>query len=158
MRENTAAFSGGILQLVTFSVGGEQFGVDILKVQEIIRMIEITRVPSSPDFVEGVVNLRGQVIPIVDMRKRFGLPPAERTKDTRINVVDLEGAVVGFVVDSVHEVLRIPGEMVEPPPSMVGGIDSEFINGVGKLGDRLLILLDLNRLLSGEEKSVLVQE
>jgi purine-binding chemotaxis protein CheW len=140
-----------ILQLVTFHVDEEEFGVGILDVREINRMMEITRVPHAPPFVEGVVNLRGQVIPVVDLRKRFRLGEVERDKNTRIVVVELGETVVGFLVDSVSEVLRVPMSIVEPPPPIVGSIDSEYIEGVVKLEDRLLILLDLRRLLSRGE-------
>ncbi|RMG87875.1 MAG: purine-binding chemotaxis protein CheW [Candidatus Dadabacteria bacterium] len=144
-----------ILQLVTFHAGDEEFGVNILEVREINRMMEITRVPHAPGFVEGVVNLRGQVIPVVDLRKRFGLPPRERDRSTRIVVVELGEKVVGFIVDSVSEVLRVPERLVEPPPPIVGGVDRQYIQGVVKLDDRLLILLDLRKLLgTGEEKEL----
>ena len=146
-----------LLQLVTFSIGGEEFGVDILKVQEIIRMLDITRVPKAPDFVEGVINLRGKVIPIIDLRKRFGLVSKGHDKNTRIIVIDINDMIVGYIVDSVSEVLRIPADTVEPPPPVVAGLDSEYISGVGKLDDRLLIFLDLDRLLSQEERDVLSQ-
>lgn len=143
------------LQIVTFRVGEEEFSVSILKVQEIIRMSEITKVPRSPDFVEGVINLRGKVIPVIDLRKRFGLPTAERDNDTRTIVVDCEGKVVGLIVDSVTEVLRLSKNTVEPPPDIVGGVDSEYISGVGKLEDRLVILLDIDKVLSVGEKGLL---
>ena len=144
-----------LLQLVTFSIGEEEFGVDILKVQEIIRTMEITKVPKAPEFVEGVINLRGKVIPIIDLRKRFGLTAKDHDKNTRIIVIEINNMIVGFVVDSVSEVLRIPANTVEPPPPVVAGLESEYISGVGKLQDRLLILLDLNRLLSKDEAKVL---
>jgi purine-binding chemotaxis protein CheW len=124
-------------------------------VQEINRMVEITRVPNSPPFVSGVINLRGRVIPIVDLRERFGLARKENDKNTRIIVVELKGRVVGFVVDSVQEVLRIPRSITEPPPPMVAGIGSEYITAVGKLEDRLLILIDLERILSTTEQEQL---
>ncbi|WP_457570986.1 chemotaxis protein CheW [Desulfovulcanus sp.] len=146
-----------LLQLVTFRIGEEEFGVDILRVQEIIRTMEITRVPQSPDFVEGVINLRGKVIPIIDLRKRFGMEVKEHDKHTRIIVVEINNMIVGFVVDAVSEVLRIPADTVEPPPPVVAGVDAEYISGVGKLDDRLLILLDLERVLSREEQEVLGQ-
>jgi purine-binding chemotaxis protein CheW len=144
-----------LMQLVTFSIGEEEFGVDILKVQEIIRMMEITKVPRAPDFVEGVINLRGKVIPILDLRRRFGLVTRDHDKHTRIIVIEISNMIVGFVVDSVSEVLRIPSNTVEPPPPVVSGLESEYISGVGKLADRLLILLDLDRLLSREEQGAL---
>lgn len=144
-----------LLQLVTFSVGSEEFGVDILKVQEIIRIMEITKVPKAPPFVEGVINLRGLVIPILDLRRRFGMPEKGGDTDTRIIVVDIQGITVGFVVDSVSEVLRIPVSTVEPAPPVVAGLDSDYISGVGKLQDRLLILLDLNKLFSADDLATL---
>jgi len=144
-----------LMQLVTFSIGEEEFGVDILKVQEIIRMMEITKVPRAPEFVEGVINLRGKVIPIIDLRRRFGLSARGHDKHTRIIVIEINNMIVGFVVDSVSEVLRIPSSTVEPPPPVVSGLESEYISGVGKLEDRLLILLDLDMLLSHEEKQTL---
>jgi len=139
-----------LLQLVTFGIGSEEFGVDILRVQEIIRTMEITKVPRAQDFVEGVINLRGKVIPIIDLRRRFGLPSRQHDKYTRIIVIELYDIIVGFVVDSVSEVLRIPASTVEPPPPVVSGVEAEYIRGVGKLQDRLLILIDLDRLLSTE--------
>ncbi|WP_419787818.1 chemotaxis protein CheW [Pseudodesulfovibrio sp.] len=144
-----------LIQLVTFSIGEEEFGVNILQVQEIIRTMDITRVPRAPEFVEGVINLRGKVIPIVDMRSRFGLVHKEHDKYTRIIVIEIETIIVGFVVDSVSEVLRIPANSVQPPPPVVAGMDSDYIDGVGKLEDRLLILLDLDSLLDNEEKEAL---
>lgn len=144
-----------LIQLVTFSIGEEEFGVNILRVQEIIRTMEITNVPRAPEFVEGVINLRGKVIPIIDLRKRFGLLGKEHDKHTRIIVIEISMMIVGFVVDSVSEVLRIPANTVEPPPPVVSGLESEYIDGVGKMEDRLLILLDLNQLLSSEEKEAL---
>lgn len=146
-----------LLQLVTFSTGDEEFGVDILRVQEIIRTMAITKVPKAPEFVEGVINLRGKVIPIIDLRRRFGLQPKEHDKHTRIIVIEINTMIVGFVVDSVSEVLRIPASTVEPPPPVVAGLESEYISGVGKLEDRLLILLDLDRLLSRADIEALGQ-
>ncbi|MDD3846008.1 MAG: chemotaxis protein CheW [Syntrophorhabdaceae bacterium] len=143
---------GAILQLVTFKLGTEEFGVDILKVQEINKMMNITKIPNAPVFIEGVINLRGKIIPIVDLRKRLGFREKPYDKSTRIIVVELEGLVLGFIVDSVSEVLRIPGNTIEPPPSMVAGIESEYIEGVGKLDDRLLILLELKKVFSSPER------
>lgn len=140
-----------LLQLVTFNIDEEEFGVDILLVQEIIRTMEITRVPRAPFFIEGVINLRGKVIPILDLRKRFGMETREHDKHTRIIVIEMNAIIVGFIVDSVSEVLRIPASTVEPPPPVVAGLESEYIRGVGKLADRLLILLDLDRLLARED-------
>jgi purine-binding chemotaxis protein CheW len=136
-----------LLQLVSFNIGDEEFGVDILHVQEINRMLEVTRVPNAPACVDGVINLRGRVIPIIDLRRRFGMERKEHDKNTRIVVVELSGRVLGFVVDAVREVLRIPRSMTEPPPHLVGVGREEYIKAVGKLDDRLLILLDLEKVL-----------
>lgn len=157
MEEGKKRQDAELIQLVTFSISEEEFGVDILKVQEIIRTMEITRVPRAPEFVEGVINLRGKVIPIIDLRRRFGLPTRDHDQHTRIIVIEISNMIVGFVVDSVSEVLRIPEGTVEPPPPVVSGLESEYISGVGKLEDRLLILLDLDRLLSSEEQEQLAQ-
>jgi purine-binding chemotaxis protein CheW len=141
---------GELLQLVGFHVGGEEFALDILRVQEIIRLQDLTRVPNSPEFVDGVMNLRGKIIPVIALRKRFGLDHVPPDKQTRIVVVEIKGTVLGFVVDSVSEVLRIPAATVEPPPRL-GKVDQEYVSGVGKLDDRLLILLDLDRLMGETE-------
>jgi len=146
---------GELLQMVSFNLGNVEFGVDILMVQEINRMLNITRVPKSPDFVEGVINLRGRVIPIINLRMRFGLPAKEHDKQTRVVVVIIESKIIGLVVDSVSEVLRLPADTIEPPPPMVSGIESEYIKGVGKLGEKLLILLDLTKLLTHQERAML---
>ena len=138
---------GDLIQLVTFRIGEEEFGVDILAVQEIIRLMQITMVPRAPAFIEGVINLRGKVIPVINMRTRFGMPALEHDSNTRIVVMELEQKIVGFLVDGVSEVLRIPACTVEDPPPVVAGIGSEYIRGIGKLDDRLLILLELDNLL-----------
>lgn len=142
---------GGLLQLVTFMVNSEEFAIPILSVQEINRMMQITRVPQSPEFIEGVINLRGKIIPVMDLRKRFGIDALEDSSDARIIVVEVASRVIGFTVDRVNEVLRIDGGIVESPPAMVSGIDSDYVEGVGKLEDRLLILLNLERLFSDED-------
>jgi purine-binding chemotaxis protein CheW len=144
-----------LLQLVSFNIGDEEFGVEILKVQEINRMLQVTRVPNSPEYVDGVINLRGKVIPVIDLRRWFGLQRKEHDKNTRIVVVELSGKVVGFVVDAVKEVLRIPSSVTEPPPPIVAGVRAEYITAVGKLEDRLLILLDLERMLAQDGATLL---
>lgn len=138
-------------QLVTFKLDEEEFGVDILKVQEIIRTVEITVVPKMPGYMEGVINLRGKVIPVVNLRTRFSKPMAEQNNNTRIVVVNLNNITVGLLVDSVSEVLRLSEDVVEPPPPiMEGGMDTEYIKSVGRLKDRLLILLDLEKVFGGD--------
>ena len=140
------------MQVVSFKLGSEEYGVDIAQVQEINRMVAVTHVPRAPQFMEGVINLRGQLIPIIDLRARFGMARAEHTKNTRIVVTEIGAKRVGMVVDSVSEVLRLPADQVEPAPEMITGVDTEYIRGVGKIEDRLIILLDLGRIISGAEK------
>ena len=139
-----------LLQVVSFTIGGEEFGVDILKVQEINRMSAVTRIPNSPEYLEGVINLRGRVIPVMDLRSRMGMERKERDNNTRIVVVEVDGRMAGFIVDAVQEVLRIPKRLTEPPPAMTRRLSDDLIKGVGRLGDRLLILLDLNKVVFPE--------
>ena len=135
-------------QLVVFDLAGEIYGVNIETVREIIRMQPVTFVPDAPDFVEGVINLRGRVIPVVDMRKRFGLTVTDATSSSRVVVVDTGGEDIGVIVDAVTEVLRISEGSIEPASSLVTPEDSYYIQGIAKVGDRLLILLDIERALS----------
>lgn len=146
-----------LLQLVSFNIDNEEFGIDILKVEEIIRVISITKIPNAPDFIEGVINLRGKVIPIIDLRTRLNRIRKEHDNNTRVIVVEVSGITVGFIVDSVREVLRIPKNITEPPPSIVSGVNSEYITAIGKLEDRLLILLDLEKVLDFRQKEELSQ-
>jgi len=139
-------------QLVVFDLANEAYGVDINAVDGIIRMQVITKVPMTLDFVEGVINLRGEVIPVVDMRKRFGLQVTEETKDSRIVVVDISGHKVGMVVDAVTEVLRITADSIEPPSSVITTADSSCLMGIAKVEDRLIILLDLDQVFTETEK------
>lgn len=134
-------------QVALFELGGETYGIDIGAVHEIIMMQPITRVPKAPFFVEGVLNLRGRVIPVVDMGKRFGLEKSDRTKHNRIVVVDINGTTIGIIVDAVTEVLRIPNDAVEPASSIVAG-DSDYILGIAKLENRMVILLDIGKVLA----------
>jgi purine-binding chemotaxis protein CheW len=142
-------------QLVGFMIGKEYFGVDILMVQEIIRSTPITGVPNSPDFIEGVINLRGSIIPVIDLRKRLNISKNLKNlnkDDTWIMILDVEGRVTGFIVDKVTEVLKIHDESIEPPPEIVvAGLKSQYIRGVCKIDKRLLILLDFNRILLFDE-------
>ncbi|MCH5276721.1 MAG: purine-binding chemotaxis protein CheW [Desulfovibrionaceae bacterium] len=145
------AEEANLLQLVTFRLGEEVFGVKISVVNDIIRLVQITEVPNAPSFIKGVINLRGRVLPVVCLRKRFKMPEIPLDSQSRIIVMELHQNVVGFLVDAVSEVLRIPESSVEHAPPVVAGIGSEYIEGVGKLDDRLLILLDLEALLSHAE-------
>lgn len=144
--------SGRTLQMITFALGSEEYGVDIAEVQEINRMVPITRVPQAPPFMEGVINLRGRLIPIIDLRTRFGMDRSEPTKNTRIVVTEIRSKRLGMVVDSVYEVLRIPIEQIEDTPELVAGVDTEYIRGVAKMGERLIIMLDLARVISAGDK------
>lgn len=138
-------------QFVVFKLGDEEYGVDILQVKTIERIMNITRVPKAPKFVEGVINLRGEVVPVIDLRKRFDLPAKERTDSTRIIIVNVDSITVGMIVDSASEVIHLSKEQIEAAPAIVGGIDSDYISGVGKIDERLLILLNLNKVLKSEE-------
>ncbi|GLI54482.1 chemotaxis protein CheW [Thermodesulfovibrio yellowstonii] len=155
-KETRLTDSSQILQLVTFTLGGEEYAVDILKVQEINRMKEITRVPNAPYYVEGVINLRGKVIPVVSLRKFFGLPEEEDRLRQKIMIMDIQGVTMGLIVDTVSEVLRISSSIVEPPPAMTSSVSSEFISGIAKLEDRLIILLDMDRLIGKEETASMI--
>ena len=146
---------GELNQLISFMVGNEEYGMEILRVKEVIRSPEITSLPKAPTFVKGIINLRGDVIPIVDLRNKFGLETDEMTQATRIIVVDVDGRLVGMVVDSASQVVRIPSDQIDPPPPIIGGISTEYIKGVAKLNDRLVILLNIDSILSGDEKNVL---
>lgn len=139
-------------QLVVFSIGNEEFGVDIAQVREIVRLIAITYLPKAPSFIEGVVNLRGQVVAVIDLAKRLNIPSSPRGESTRIVVVEFDGLTMGMIVDAVSEVLRLSSENVEEVPSVIQTeVQEHFISGVGKLKDRLLVLLNLKQVLTAEE-------
>ena len=142
-----------LMQLVGFTIGKEQFGVDILMVQEIIRSAPITSVPNSPDFIEGVINLRGNIIPVIELRKRLNLFRKDSaSKDAWILILDINSRVTGFIVDSVTRVLKIMESTIEPPPEVVvAGLANQYIRGVCDIGESLLILLDFNRILLADE-------
>ena len=141
-----------IHQLVTFEIQNEEFAIDILSVQEIIRLMDITKIPKAPSFIEGVINLRGEVIPIIDLRKRLRLGDFLNDKNTRIVVVQLNNRHVGFMVDSVKEVLRISEDVIDTPPPILACKEQEFLNGVAKLpNDRLIMLLGIQSLFSSDE-------
>jgi purine-binding chemotaxis protein CheW len=141
-------------QLVVFDLLDEHYGVDVAAVESIVKLQPITAIPQTADYVEGVTSLRGAVLPVIDLRKRFGLPAGEASKDTRIVVVEMKGQVVGMVVDAVSEVLRVAQEDIEPPPSIVTTVDDgsgngvNFVTGIAKVGERLIMLLDLGQVLN----------
>lgn len=135
-------------QLVIFRLGKEEFGVDINEVREIIKIEEITKIPNTEDYIEGVINLRGKIIVIVDLARKLCLPVSNVTKDSRIIVIEVNQSTIGMVVDGCNEVLRLSSEQVEPAPDIVKKkIDQEYLEGVGILNDRLIILLDLAKVL-----------
>ena len=150
-REERAA-ADELTQLISFMVGKEEYGLEILNVKEVIRIREITKIPKAPVFVKGIINLRGDVIPIIDLREKFGLETKEYTTMTRVIIVEVDGKSIGMVVDSVSQVIRIEKDQVEPPPSLIGGISAEYLRGVGKLGERLIIMLNIDRILTVDEK------
>ncbi len=140
-----------IIQLVGFKVDREFFGVPIGMVKEIVRLPEITPVPDTPEFVEGVINLRGKIVPVIDMRKRLGAASIDYGRASRVLILELGGKIVGLIVDSASEILKISEEAVEPPPELVSSIGGDYITGVGKLNDKLIVMLDLTKLMSVEE-------
>ncbi len=172
MMDQKSATMGEELQLVVFRLGREEFGVDISQVREIIKMTQVTTIPNAPEFVEGVINLRGTITPVVDLRKALNIvavsdngggesesegesasvmSEAETLKAMRIVIVEQEDSIIGMVVDDVSEVMRMSTADVEANPAMTSEVSVDYIRGVGKLGDRLLILLDLGKVLSKHE-------
>jgi purine-binding chemotaxis protein CheW len=142
-------------QVVVFDVFNESYAVNIARVHEIIRLQQITIIPGAPACVEGVINLRGKVIPVLDLRKRFNLRATDHTRASRIVVVEISGQTLGLIVDGVSEVLRVPPDRIEPPSPLVAGIDSRYLRGIAKLDDRLIVLLDLDQVLSPVEQQQL---
>ena len=150
MTEHT--YSNNEIQLVVFKLLLEEYGISILQVQEIKRMTDITRVPHTPDYIKGVINLRGSVLPVFDLKKRLNLPGQEYSEDTRIIIVKIDDISVGMIVDEVSEVMAISEENIEPPLNVVGSIAANYLSGVGKLENRLLILLNMEAIIGiGQE-------
>ncbi len=149
-RERNAA---EMRQLISFTVGAEEYGLELLRVKEVIRMRQITWLPKAPPCVKGIINLRGDVIPIVDLRERFGLQQEQQTASTRVIVVEVGGKPVGMVVDSASQVVRVPADQFDPTPAVMGERSRDFITAVGKTGDRLIIMIDVDRILDSEEMS-----
>lgn len=140
-------------QVVRFMIGKESFGIDIEKVHEIMTVPDITKVPDTPDFLEGIINLRGKIVSVIDLRKRLRVNGVHRDKKNRILVTEIEGRVVGLIVDEVSEVLRLDPGSIEPPPEVVSSVGADYIIGVGKLKDRIILLLDIKKVLNTEEIS-----
>jgi purine-binding chemotaxis protein CheW len=144
---------GSVIQLVGFRLANEDYAIAITKIQEIILMKPITRIPQVPDFIEGLINLRGSVIPIINLRKRFGLPHHEVDDETRTVVVNIHGKTVGCIVDAVTQVMRINRDQIQPPPLSFLAISHQYIAGLARIDERLLIILDIERLFN-EQSSV----
>jgi len=155
--ETTDVGASQFEQLVVFELDNESYGVDISAISTIIRMQEITRIPKSPDFVEGVINLRGAIIPVIELRKRFGLSEGKITKSSRIVVVEVAGHMTGMVVDAVVETLRLAPDAIEPPSPVVTSLDAMYVRGVGKNENRLVILLDADKVLGAAEVEALAE-
>ncbi len=140
------------MQLVVFDLDNEEYGVEIGQVREIIKMEEISKIPRAPNYIEGVINLRGQVTTVISLRKKFELEQKEVDQYTRIIVAEIDGLTLGITVDAVNEVLKLPTKNIEPTPAIVANdVDTRYIRGIGKLDDRLLILLDINRIMNEDE-------
>ncbi len=165
--ESTAAAAGSMAtsamggKYLTFVLKAEEYGLEILKVREIIGLMDITGVPQMPDYVAGVINLRGKVIPVVDLRLKFGMPHEEFTDQTCVIVVEVQGerseTLVGIIVDTVSEVLDIPGTDIEPAPEFGGDVDTEFILGIGKAKGGVKILLDIDKVITGKDVTLPTQ-
>lgn len=145
----------GLLQLVSFEVGKELFALPIMKIQEIIRLTNIVAIPKSPDFVKGVINLRGKVIPVIDLKEKFDVDSPTDENKARIVVAEVQGLVVGMIVDAVSEVMQTESGSFEEPPSIVSGVNQKFIQGIVKKGEQLLIVVDVDKLISSNEAKLL---
>lgn len=150
--------TGGITkmaQYLTFKLGDEMFAIDVLQVREVLDLSSITKVPRAPEFMRGVINVRGSVVPVIDLRLKFGMAKTEQTIDTRIVVMELniegEQAILGAMADSVHDVMDMDPEQIEDPPKIGSRWRTEFIKGIGKKDDQFLILLDIDRVFSTDE-------
>ena len=137
--------------LVTFRLGSGEYAIDIMQAKEIIKMEKITLIPNAPYFVEGVINLRGNIIPIIDLKKRFNLEKSEGNKNTGIIIVKIEDVDMGIIIDSISKVVSMVNSDIQPPPSMLQGIGQRYIKGVGKMENKLLVVLDLDKLFTNEE-------
>ena len=147
VQDHTDAESTGTMQLVSFHLADETFGVEITKVREINLMCEITQVPQSPTYVKGLINLRSNVIPVVDLRALFGLPENELNSESRIMVLQVRSRIIGIIVDGVDEVLRISNKDIASPPPTVAGLEQDYLMGIVRLESKLLILLDIDKVL-----------
>jgi len=155
MTESTTTARAG--KYLAFGLCGEEYGADILKVREIIKMMDITSVPRTPSFIRGIINLRGRVIPVMDLREKFGMPPADETTDGCIIVTEVGEVEMGVIVDRVSEVVDLAPDQIVEAPSFGGGIDTSFILAVGKVAQRVILLLDIDKVLTTEEMQALTE-
>lgn len=151
LKEDADLIHEEIKQLVTFTVNQEEYGLEILRVQEVVRLPHITRLPRAPIFIKGVINLRGNIIPIIDLREKFGLASMQYIDTTRVIIVEVMDKRIGMIVDNVSQVVRVPNKSIAPPPPMVSGIAEKYLEGVVRLEDRLIILLNVDDILSTQE-------
>jgi purine-binding chemotaxis protein CheW len=142
---------GAELKVIVFALADEEYGVEVEKVKTIERMMPMTRVPKTYSFVKGVINLRGVVVPVIDLRGRFGLPEQEYTDNSRIVIIAVNDMEVGLIVDSANDVIDVDSDAIQDPPEIVGGVRAKYLQGVAKLGDRLLVLLNLQEVLNKGE-------
>lgn len=152
------SITGNERQLILFSLGKGHYGVPIENVREIKKVEEITVVPRAPKFIEGVINLRGNVIPVIDLRKRFGMAKIEMTKRTKIIIVDVKKRQFGLIVDAVAEVVTLNKDQIEPSLPTVSGLKAEFVSGIGKLQEKLVIILEISRILQSDEEIKIIEE
>jgi len=153
--QSAIAAEAGIREYLTFTLGAEEYGVDILKVQEIRGYDSVTRIPDAPDFIKGVINLRGTIVPVVDMRLKFKLGKAEYNEFTVMIILNISRRVVGMVVDGVSDVMQLTAEQIRPAPEFGGAINTRYITGLGTLDERMLILVDIERLMSGADMALM---
>ena len=142
------------INLVTFKLGNNEYAIDIMQAKEIIKMEKITLIPNAPDYVEGVINLRGNIIPIVDLKKRFNLEENDGEKNTGIIIVKIDDVDMGIIIDAISKVVSISNSNIQPPPPMLSGIGQKYIKGVAKLDDKLLVVLDLEKLIVGDDEDI----
>ncbi len=140
------------LQVVSFKLHQEEYAIEITRVKEIILLEGVTHVPQMPDFIEGIINLRGNIIPVIDLRKRFSLPCSEQTDQTRIVVTRMGDRIIGLIVDSVSQVMKIPHGEIQEPPDTIAGIAGEYLEGIGKIDNQMILLLDIEKIMTNVEK------
>lgn len=154
LSENILDRNTAITSLVTFRLGTGEYAIDIMQAKEIIKMEKITLIPNAPDFVEGVINLRGNIIPIIDLKKRFKLEEASGDRNTGIIIVKIDDIDMGIIIDAISKVVSISTSDIQTPPSMLSGIGQKYIKGVGKLEDKLLVVLDLEKLFTSDNEEL----